>query len=112
MTGYSIYAANGANSALIELDLANTVIGAGVAGFTEEDLGTTYLQFSGTTSAPVSIVGGQFVGSIDLDWSGTVSSTPYAPVPLPASGWLMLGALAGCSVLLRPRARALAARRA
>jgi hypothetical protein len=112
VTGYSIFAANGATSALIDLDLANTVIGAGIAGFTVEDLGTTYLLLTGASSAPVSISGGQFVGSIDLDWSGTVSTTPYTPVPLPASGGLMLGALAGCGLLLRPRGSAIPGSRA
>jgi hypothetical protein len=112
VTGYSIFAANGATSALIDLNLANTVIGAGIAGFTAEDLGTTYLLLSGTTAAPVSVSGGQFVGSIDLDWTGIVSTAPYTPVPLQASGALMLGALSGCGLLLRPRGRAMAPSRA
>jgi hypothetical protein len=99
VTGYSLYGANGGTSALIELDLANAVIGAGLAGFTAEDVGAAFLDVTGTALSPISIQGGQFTGVIDIDWSGTVSTTPYAPVPLPKSGWLMLGALVAWGLL-------------
>lgn len=101
VTGYSIYAANGGTTAQIELDLANAVIGAGFPGFTELDEPTSYLAITGTTSNPISIVDGQFTGSFELDWSAIVSTTPYAPVPLPATAWLLLSALGAFAMLRR-----------
>jgi len=115
LTGASIFAEPGSSSATLELNL-------GTASSEGQTLPVNlYLWFSGVTSAPVTLNSDSSFDSMTLDWTGTLSSTPYAPlvpVPVPGSFALLLsglllawalGAWARRSAAARPRMRTVGA---
>ena len=108
LSGFSIFATPLTHNATIELDLTKAT-SAVINGLPS----TLYLDFTGTTSTPVSLstimysnsVSFLTFGSMTVDLSGTLSDTPYSPptVPRPASAWLMLSGLVGVGAMARKR---------
>jgi hypothetical protein len=105
VTGYSVYATPTMSDPVIEFDLTKP---------TSQVLGTLastlYLDVTGTTTAPVTLSpfsgnpSGQNINGFTIDWTATLSDTPYSPtsgspppivpdVPEPSTYGLLLAGL-------------------
>ena len=114
ITGFSVYATPGMSDPVIEYDLttpSSTVLGA---------LPTTlYLDVTGTTTAPLSLSpfsgnpSGQIINGFTIDWTSTLTDTPYSPtastsipgVPEPSSFGLLAAGLGAMGWAVRRRRR-------
>jgi hypothetical protein len=101
---YTIFANGTPADTDIQLELisaSSTVFGGVPAGTSTNPL---YVQLTGTSTA-ISTYENGFASpelefnTFNMDWGGTIATTPFAPVPLPASAWLFGSGLLGFAVI-------------
>jgi len=109
---FEIFANSGASSAVIELNMTCTV--SGIVSLSGCVLPESHLILSGSTNNPVPVNSVltpqgtvQSYGAFNVDWTGTLSATPYSPSAVPEPGQWVLMLLGLCVLvgLVRWRAR-------